>query len=173
MGFLDNLFRGEVRKIISNAVDTVVDDVLKNTIGNDGDNSGAGNGAAQTNADSVEKENRNATGSEECSGEGLLSKRIEEIAARDWSDYELRKQVPSSEVNAPEGAEAFFDYGFYQGGALVAVIKILNDNNAYCRKSVRLAQDACRGQNVRYMNFMSYMMNRPEYIAERLKKTIR
>lgn len=173
MGFLDNLLRKEVRKVISDAVDTVVDDVLKNTFGKDGDNSGAGNGAAQTNTDSVEKENRKATGAEECSGEDLLGKRIEEIAARDWSDYELRKQVPSSEVNAPEGAEAFFEYGFYQGGVLVAVIKILNDNNAYCRKSVRLAQDACRGQNVRYMNFMSYMMNRPEYIAKRFADNIR
>lgn len=172
MGFLDNLLRREVRKVISNAVDTVVDDTLKNAFGKDGESSVA-NAGGSTSGSSPEKENREATKLTNCSGEELLRRRIEEIAARDWSDYELRRQVPSSEVNAPEGAEPFFEYGFYRGGALVAVIKILNDNNAYCRKSVRLAQAACRGQNVKYMNFMSYMMNRPEYIAKRFADNIR
>lgn len=172
MGFLDNLLRREVRKVISNAVDTVVDDTLKNAFGKDGESSVA-NAGGSTSGSSPEKENREATKLTNCSGEELLRRRIEEIAARDWSDYELRRQVPSSEVNAPEGAEPFFEYGFYRGGALVAVIKILNDNNAYCRKSVRLAQAACRGQNVKYMNFMSYMMNRPEYIAKRFAENIR
>lgn len=172
MGFLDNLLRREVRKVISNAVDTVVDDTLKNAFGKDGESSVA-NAGGSTSGSSPEKENREATKLTNCSGEELLRRRIEEIAASDWSDYELRKQVPSSEVNAPEGAEPFFEYGFYRGGALVAVIKILNDNNAYCRKSVRLAQAACRGQNVKYMNFMSYMMNRPEYIAKRFAENIR
>lgn len=172
MGFLDNLLRREVRKVISNAVDTVVDDTLKNAFGKDGGSSVA-NAGGSTSGSSPEKENREATKLTNCSGEELLRRRIEEIAARDWSDYELRRQVPSSEVNAPEGSEPFFEYGFYQGGALVAVIKILNDNNAYCRRSVRLAQAACRGQNVKYMNFMSYMMNRPEYIAKRFADNIR
>ena len=56
---------------------------------------------------------------------------------------------------------------------LAAVIQILDDNNAYCRKSVRLAQQACEDRQVAYMNFMSYMTNRPEYIAKRLEEKLR
>lgn len=180
MGFLDNLLRREVRKVISNAVDTVVDDTLKNAFGKDGGNSGTGNGAASVgnsaahyDTANVRKENRKATGSDGNSGESLLGKRIEEIAAREWPEYELRKQIPSSQVEAPEGAEPFFEYGFYRDGKLVAVIKFLGDNNAYCRKSVRLARQACKEHQVAYLHFMSYMMNRPDYIAERLRKEIR
>lgn len=55
----------------------------------------------------------------------------------------------------------------------MAVIQILNDNNDYCRKSVRLAQKACEDKQVAYMNLMSYMTNRPEYIARRLKENLR
>lgn len=169
MGFLDNLLRREVRKVISNAVDTVVDDTLQNVFGkNEQSNAGStGSGA------DPEKENKAATKNSGCSGEKLLRRRIEEIAARELPDYELRQQVPSSQVGAPEGAEPYFEYGFYQGGVLVAVIKILTNNNAYCRKSVRLAQQACRDHQVIYMNFMSYMTNRPEYISKRLKDNLR
>lgn len=180
MGFLDNLLCREVRKVISNAVDTVVDDTLKNVFGKDGGNSGIGNdstsvgsSAAYYDTANVRKENRKATGSDENSGESLLGKRIEEIAAREWPEYELRKQIPSSQVEAPEGAEPFFEYGFYREGKLVAVIMFLLNNNAYYRKSVRLARQACKEHQVTYLNFMSYMMNRPDYIAERLRKEIR
>lgn len=169
MGFLDNLLRREVRKVINRAVDTVVDDTLQNVFGKNEQNSG---GSTEFSAD-PEKENKAATRSSGNSGEKLLRRRIEEIAARELPDYELRQQVPSSQVSAPKGAEPYFDYGFYQGGVLVAVIKILKDNNAYCRKSVRLAQQACQDQRVAYMNFMAYMTNRPDYIAERLRANIR
>ncbi len=173
MGFLENLFRKEVRKVISSAVDTVVDDTLKNVFGKDGENSAVQAADGGMSGKGIEKENRAAAKQSGCSGERLLRQRIEEIAARDWPTYELRRQVPCSQVGAPEGAESFFDYGFYQGGALVAVIKILKDNNAYCRKSVRLAQQACQDRQIVYMNFMSYMANRPEYIAERFRENIR
>ena len=127
--------------------------------------------AAQKN--DVYRENRKATGRPDCSGERLLRQRIEEAAACEIPEYELRRQISNSEVDAPAGAKPYFSYGFYRDGALVAVIQILTDNNAYCRRSVRLAQKACEDRQVAYMNFMSYMTNRPEYIAERLVKTIR
>lgn len=119
------------------------------------------------------RENKAATKQANNSGERLLRQRIEEIAAREQTAYELRQRVPSSEVAAPEGAREFFDYGFYQNGMLVAVIMILEHNNAYNLESVRLAQQACHERQVDYMNFMSYMMNRPEYISQRLKEHLR
>lgn len=190
MGFLDNLLRKEVRKVVSSAVDTVADGVINAVLGKDGqaggntasatadpatvENSAGKNmaGPAMSGNDAI-KENKAATRQANCSGEGLLRRRIEEIAAREKPEYELRQRVPSSQVGAPKGSEPYFDYGFYQDGILVAVIQILDDNNAYCRKSVRLAQQACEDRQVAYMNLMSYMTNRPEYIAKRLRENLR
>lgn len=164
MGFLDSMLRRAVSRAVDTAVDSVMDSVLgkkeQTTV-----NVSAG-------TDSTAKENAAATKRENCSGERLLRQRIEEIAAKEKPEYELRQKVSTSEVNAPKGAKPFFDYGFYRDGALVAAIMILDNNNAYCRRNVRLAQQACRDQRVGYMNFMSYMMNRPEYISKQLDKNL-
>lgn len=165
MGFLDNL----VRRVVSTAVDAAVDNVMDSVFGKkESDAARAPEGKGDT-----ARENRAATKQENNSGERLLRQRIEEIAAREKPEYELRQRVPVSEVAAPEGAREFFDYGFYQNGQLVAVIMILEHNNAYNLKAVRLAQQACHERQVKYMNFMSYMMNRPEYISQRLKEHLR
>ncbi len=165
MGFLDSL----IRKAVNTAVDMAMDNVKDAVRGKqepDGVKAPAGK------VDTA-RENKAATKQANNSGERLLRQRIEEIAAREQTAYELRQRVPSSEVAAPEGARAFFDYGFYQNGMLVAVIMILEHNNAYNLKEVRLAQQACHERQVEYMNFMSYMMNRPEYISQRLKEHLR
>ena len=206
MGYLDNLLRREVRKVVSSAVDTVADSVINAVLGKDGragentasvtaDHATVENNAGRENkaefavsrdsamreskarlavsGEGAIRENKAATRQANCSGEGLLRRRIEEIAAREKPEYELRQRVPSSQVGAPRGAEPYFDYGFYQNGILVAVIQILDSNNAYCRRSVRLAQQACEDRQVAYMNLMSYMTNRPEYIAKRLRENLR
>lgn len=187
MGFLDNLLRREVRKVVGSAVDAVADSIINAVQGKDGQDGGntasAGDLAATENkvdktgsiayGNGAIKENKGATRQANCSGEHLLRRRIEEIAAREKPEYELRQKVSSSQVGAPRGAEPYFDYGFYRDGMLAAVIQILDDNNAYCRKSVRLAQQACKDRQVAYMNFMSYMTNRPEYIAKRLEEKLR
>lgn len=171
MGFLDNL----VRRVVSSAVDTAVDSVMNSVLGKNEQSEGDGT-ASETGSsgggDPV-RENKKATRQANNSGEILLRQRIEEAAARELPQYELRQRIPVSQVNAPEGAKPYFDYGFYRDGLLVAVINILDDNNAYCRKSVCLAQQACRDRQVAYMNFMSYMMNRPEYISQRLQKHLK
>lgn len=184
MGFLDNLLRREVRKAVSGAVDMVADGIINAVTGQDGQDGGNTVSAADPAASGDKfgsiaygngalKENKGATRQANCSGERLLRHRIEEIAAREKPEYELRQKVSSSQVGAPGGAEPYFDYGFYRDGMLAAVIQILDDNNAYCRKSVRLAQQACEDRQVAYMNFMSYMTNRPEYIAKRLEEKLR
>lgn len=165
MGFLDKL----IRRAVNTAVDTAVDSVMDSVLGK------REPGTVQAPAGKVDaaRENMAATKQKNCSGERLLRQRIEDIAARELPEYELRQRVPSSEVAAPGGARRFFDYGFYQNGLLVAVIMVLETNNAYNYKEVRLAQQACREQQIEYMNFMSYMMNKPEYISQRLKEHLR
>lgn len=165
MGFLDSL----IRKAVNTAVDMAIDNVKDAVLGKqEPDVVKASTGRVDT-----ARENKAATKQENNSGDRLLRQRIEEIAAREQSAYELRQRVPSREVAAPEGAREFFDYGFYQNGILVAVIMILEHNNAYNLKAVRLAQQACQERQVEYMNFMAYMMNRPEYISQRLKEHLR
>lgn len=164
MGFLDKL----VRRVVNTAVDAAVDNVMDSVFGKKESDTRAPEGKGDT-----ARENRAATKQENNSGEHLLRQRIEEIAAREKPEYELRQRVPSTEVAAPEEAREFFDYGFYQNGQLVAVIMILEHSNAYNLKEVRLAQKACHERQVEYMNFMSYMMNRPEYISQRLKEHLR
>lgn len=107
-----------------------------------------------------------------CCGEAELRRRIEKIIAEEWPGYELRKDVPSSVMGAPMGARAFYSYGIYWGESPKAMIMILNNNNAYCRKDVRLARMACEQKKVPYMNFMDYMENRPEYISQRFRENI-
>lgn len=106
-------------------------------------------------------------------GESVLRERIEKIVAEEWADYELKREVPSSVMAAPAGARAAYSYGIYKDNSPKAMIMILSGNNDYRRKEVRLARMACEDKQVAYMNFMSYMANRPEYISERLKKEIR
>ena len=189
MGFLDNLLRREVRRVVNSAVNTAVDSVMNTVLDQNGQPEGEGSSAvvdsgtggnntateskAAAKRGNTAAENKKATRQENNSGERLLRQRIEKTAARELPQYELRQRIPSSQVNAPRGAEPYFDYGFYLDGLLTAVIIILDDNNAYRRTSVRLAQQACHDQQVVYMNFMSYMMNRPEYISQRLKKNLR
>lgn len=165
MGFLDNL----LRRVVNTAVDATVENVADTVFGKkEQPTVRVSTGRADT-----AKENAAATKQANCSGEHLLRQRIEEAAAREKPEYELRREVSSKEVNAPEGAEPLFDYGFYQNGLLVAVIMILDGNNDYRCSSICLAQQACFEHQVKYMNFMSYMMNRPEYISQRLAQNLR
>lgn len=176
MGFLDNL----VRRAVNRAVDTAVDSVMDTVLGRKDPfpaNVVSEPAPAKVNVvpktDGAAAENRAATKCENISGEELLRRRIETIAAREKPEFELRRQVSTREVDAPAGAREFFDYGFYRDGILVAVIVILHNSSAYRTKKVRLAQRACGDRQVGYMNFMSYMMNRPEYIAQRFAQIVR
>lgn len=170
MGFLDNL----VRKVVNTAVDTAVDNVMDSIFGKKEPAAASTTAATGSCAatDSVAAENKAATKLENCSGTELLRKRIEEAAAREKPEYELRQKVPASEVGAPEGARPFFDYGFYRDGVLMMVVMIIYNNNMYRRKDVVLAQRACQAQRVKYINLMAYMTNRPEYISKRLKSNL-
>lgn len=149
MGFLNSL----IRKTVSNMVDSAVDDVLKNV---------PGKGSGKRDA-----------GDEYCRGESDLRGRIESIVAEEWPGYELRKNVSSREMLAQNGASRFYSYGIYHDGVPVAMIMLLHDSNAYRRREIRLARQACEEQRIPYMNFMTYMANYRSYISERLRKNIK
>lgn len=157
MGLLNSL----IRKAVSTMVDSAVDSVMKNVHGKD--SSGTTSSATA----------KRGAGDEYCRGESDLRGRIESIVAEEWPGYELRKNVSSKEMLAQDGASEFYSYGIYHDGVPVAMIMLLNENNAYRRRKVRLAQRACEEQKVPYMNFMTYMANYRSYISERLRKNIK
>lgn len=157
MGLLNSL----IRKAVSTVVDSAVDSVMKNVPGKD--SSGARSSATA----------KRGAGDEYCRGESDLRGRIESIVAEEWPGYELRKNVSGREMLAQNGASEFYSYGIYHDGVPVAMIMLLRDNNAYRRREIRLAQQACEEQKIPYMNFMMYMANYRSYISERLKKNIK
>ncbi len=131
-------------------------------------------GADLRTADSYRAERQSDTFQrEEVEGEEGLRERLESVVAEEWPGYELRKNVPSSEMGAQKEAKKYYSYGIYHNGIPVAMIMLIENNNGYRLKGVRLAREACGERRVPYMNFMTYMSNHREYISERLRKNIK
>lgn len=158
MGFLNNLFKGETRKIISSVVSNAVDDL----IGTSSDSATEGTGVKAG----------TARDEKPCKGERELRERLERVFAEEWSGYELRKKVSAAEMCAEAGARDY-SYGVYFGGQPKAMLMVLNGSNEYNHKEVRAAQEACQRMGVSYMNFISRLPNRRSYISERLQNTIK
>lgn len=190
MGFLDNLLKKEARKFISNVVDNVVDTVTDSI--DDAINPNSSKPTSAPSAQPSASSNSSVSSSFESSSyasstsrrsnsgsrnpilrESEVRKSIEEIVARDFPSLTIRKDVPASEMFAEAGARNY-TYGLYLDGQPKAMIMLLDkdNHNLYRHSTIKKAQRACEDQRVPYMNFMLYMSNRPEYIAERFQETI-
>lgn len=176
MGFLDNLFKKETRKIISGVVDSVVDNVMDSVKGSiRGNNSDAAaesspNVSIKINGRVVTEKNReNETGDDEHCGydEDVVRRRIEKVAAEDWPGYELRRNIPATEFGADGNAHSF-DYGLYLDGQPKVMIMLL-EQYQYRNRSVQLAHAACRNQGVGSFHLLMHLPNRKTYIADRVK----
>lgn len=158
VGLLGNL----LGKVVSTVVDSAVDGVMKSV--NPSGKDGGGTAPAASKYDAEDGH---------CRGEGELRERIEAVVAAEWPGYELRKDVPSSEMSALDGARKFYTYGIYRDGVPVAMILFLSNRNDYRRREVLLMQRACEKQGVPYMNFMTYMANHRAYISKRFRENIK
>ncbi|MCM1193162.1 MAG: hypothetical protein NC123_04265 [Butyrivibrio sp.] len=176
MGFLDNLLKKETRKIISGAVDSVVDNVMDNIKGAiRGSNSSAEakaspNVSIKVNGRTIMEHGReNETGDDAdcCFDENVVGRRIEMIAAEDWPGYELRRNIPATELGADEQARSF-DYGLYLDGQPKVMIMLL-DHYQYRSWYVQRSHIACRNQGVGSFHLLMHLPNRKTYIAERVK----
>ena len=176
MGFLDNLLKKETRKIISNVVDSVVDNVVDNVKGavrgnnSSADTQSSPNVSVKINGQTVIEKNReNETGDDAdcCFDENVVRRRIEMIAAEDWPGYELRRDIPATELGADEKAHGF-DYGLYLNGQPKVMLMLL-DHYQYRSQYVQRAHAACKNQGVGSFNLLMHLPNRKTYIAERFK----
>ena len=176
MGFLDRLLSREAKKIISNVVDNVVDKVKDNV--NDNMNSTTQQNSSYGNPTS---RNQNTYAAPSCVDdpdeqhceceESVVRARIEKIAAEEWSGYELRRDIPASEMGAsPEARD--YSYGLYLNGNPVAMILILDIDWHYRKKDVILAHEACEKLNVFCMNLLLPLPNYRSYISKRLRDNV-
>ena len=143
MGFLDNLLKKEAKKFVSGVVNKAVDNVV----------------------------NGNGSGNVKLAGEAGLRARLEQVFANEYSAYELRQNIPSTEMGAEYGS-VDYSYGLYKDGAAVAFVNVIGNRNDYSKKRFRMAKQAAENNNVAHMNFFSHLPNETSYISERLKREI-
>lgn len=176
MGFLDNLFKKETRRIISGVVDSVVDNVMDNVKdairGKDpsSEAKSSPNVSVKVNGRTIIEKNReNETGDDAdcCFDENVVRRRIEMIAAEDWPGYELRRDIPATEFGADEQAHGF-DYGLYLDGQPKVMVMLLSQYQ-YRSGSVQRAHAACRNRGIGSFHLLMHLPNRKTYIAERFK----
>lgn len=176
MGFLSNLISRETRravnKVVDQAVDKGFDKLQKNIFGNDNTSSATTypNAGNQQSYASPQPDGRAKNDQAEIS----LRNNIQKVFMRDWATkgYEMRTDVPASELNAAEGARNY-SYGFYLNGEPKCMIMVLTNRNHYQLKAVRLAEQAARNAGATYLNFFTHLPNREDYIAERFQDEIR
>ncbi len=162
MGFFSNLIKKEAQKLVSDVMDNSVGNIIKKNI--------PGSGVSSADESSVNRTysyDRNTDISEDG-----VRERLEQVFATEWSDYEIRRNIPSSELNADSKARSY-SYGMYRDGQPKAMIMLLTNRNHYCRKDVRLAHDACYNIGIPCINIMSYLPSTTEYISGRLKENLK
>lgn len=164
MGFLDNLLKREARKIIANVVDNVVDNALDSI----NDSMKFNTSSSPMNTSSL----GNNPDEEDCGYDcSVVCDRVERIAASEWSGYELRKNIPATELGADSNARDY-SYGLYLNGIPKATIIIIDVPSHYKKKNVRLAHEACERQHVFCMNLMLHLPNRYSYISKQLSDNV-
>ncbi len=156
MGFLDNLLKGEVKKAVGNLVGAAINETLNNNT---------------TYNSQPERSFSNTSTSKKKNEEADLRAKLESIIASEYTEYELRREIPASEIGADLGAKSY-SYGLYLNGSPKAFIMIMKDRNHYRSLEVRLAQDAAYAGGIPYMNFMKHLPNEVSYISDRLRKNI-
>lgn len=107
-----------------------------------------------------------------CYKEDVLRARVEKVLSQEWSGYEVRRDIPASEMGAPEGSRGY-SYGLYLNGQPRAMIMLLGNGADYKCKAVRLAHEACEQKGVFCMNLLEHMPNRLSYISQRLKDNVK
>lgn len=171
MGFLTNLLKSEARKIVSDVVDNVVDNTLGQAVrGQENRNTAATSSRTSSYSGSVARASASKAALE--SGEAGLRANLENVLSSEWSSFEVRREIPASELGAPEKARAY-SYGLYENGQPKAMFLVVTDKNHYLNSAARLAQTACKANGIPCLNFFSHLPNTTEYISQRLKENIR
>jgi len=143
MGFFDNLLKKEAKKFVSGMVEKAVDSAI----------------------------NGGTAGNVKLSGVAGLRANLESVFSNEYADYEIKQNIPSTEMGAEYGA-VDYSYGLYRDGCPVAFINVIENRNDYSKKCFRMAKQAAENNRVPHMNFFAHLPNEISYISERLRKNI-
>ena len=163
MGFLESIVKRQVRRIVNNAVDEAVD----NTIGAALRDVFGQNGKEVPPSYAECRETSASAPSYGESGEKLLRKRLEEVFAQDFPEYEVRTNLDAGVAGARK-----YSYGLYYNGTPRMMIMIIDDRNHANLKEVRLAREASANYGVPYLDFYTHLPNEVEYVRNRIRENM-
>ena len=92
-----------------------------------------------------------------------------EILETQFSQYEIREDIPVSELGGTDGRD--YDFGLYQNGRLVAVV-ILVEHNKDTNRLYRSSKDAANKAGIPFINFYLQMQNERDYVIDRIRRFI-
>lgn len=172
MGFLTNLLKNEAKKIVSDVVDNVVDNTLGQAVrGQENQSTATTSATASTTSNSGKAAAAGTSKAAVGSGESGLRTNLESVLSSEWSDFEVRREIPASGLGAPERARAY-SYGLYKNGQPKAMFLVVTDKYHHLNGAARQAQTACKAKGIPCMNFFSHLPNTTEYISQRLGENI-
>ena len=163
MGLLESILKRQVRRIVNNAIDEAVD----NTVGAALRDAFGQNGTEGTQNFSESSNPSVARRSSGPSGENLLRRRLQEVFAQDYPDYEVRQDL---DAGVPKSRK--YSYGLYYNGMPRMMIMVIDDRNHANRKDVRLAREASASYGVPYLDFYTHLPNEVEYIRNRIRENM-
>ena len=153
MGFFDKLSKDLASKALENIFQKAAgnsDQPAVNPAGQPVQPEVRQNTAANTAADPAEKMNAEAY--------------FSEILTSEFSQYQIRKNVPLSEFGA-EGRP--FDFGLYQNGKLAAVV-VLAQHNKTRNHPYWNSQKKAQELNIPFINFYTHMPNERSFVIYRI-----
>ena len=91
-----------------------------------------------------------------------------DILASEFSEYEVKENVPVSELGG-EGKP--YEFGLYKNGKLVAVIPLV-EHNRVNNKAYKDSKEAAAKANVPFINFHLHMPNERDFVIYRINRFI-
>lgn len=104
--------------------------------------------------------------------EQRCKRNIEQVISNEYVGYDLRRNVPSTEMYATDNA-VDYTYGLYRNGFPVLFINVIENRNDYSLLRYRRAKEAAVANGVPHLNFFSHLPNEISYISNRLRENVK
>lgn len=150
------------KKLLKIAGERVIDSFSENVINN---NSSSNNSYNNYN-------NSNNITNKPVYDEERCRNNIEQVISNEYVGYDLRRNVPSTEMYATDNA-VDYTYGLYRNGFPVLFINVIGNRNDYSLLRFRRAKEAAVANGVPHLNFFSHLPNEISYISNRIRANIK
>ncbi len=96
--------------------------------------------------------------------------RMNEILSSEFSGFEVRKEIPSTDYGAAVGSRNY-SYGLFRNGSPVLFI-LLTEHNRDNNRAFRGAKEASDRSGIPVMNFYTHMENEHQYVTNRIRQAV-